>query len=203
MQEGSFEPEETGRIHPKKNKTQKKYEEFALPVAELRLCGHFSPADGLNEREGERADAEERKRAARRRRRSADVSQVCVPSSAVVKSRGSLTPRPSVTMEITSCQDGWRITGATEGRSLCGYTAGANHSGCGWEGEGGRARRRINQSDGVDGKQKGGEFDGMHGRGGPGVFWTKIEVWGQKVGGVWGTKIRDPENGCPTKMQDR
>lgn len=75
-------------------------------------------------------DAEERKRVARRRRRSADVSQVCAPSSAVVKSRGSLTPRPSVTMEITSCQDGCRITGATEGRSLCGNTAGANHTGC-------------------------------------------------------------------------
>lgn len=43
------------------------------------------------------------------------MSQVCAPSSAVVKSRGSLTPRPSVTMEITSCQDGWRITGAMEG----------------------------------------------------------------------------------------
>lgn len=111
------------------------------------------------------AQAEERKRAARRRRRSADVSQVCAPSSAVVKSRGSLTPRPSVTMEITSCQDGWRITGATEGRSLCSETAGANHSGCVGEGCGGAGQvgvEGINQSHAVDRKQKGGVFMGLN-----------------------------------------
>lgn len=121
MKEGSCEPKQTRPIHRRKKTIVEEGE------VSTSCSGHFSAAGGRvsGMSGGAREWMQER-----RRRRSADVSQVCAPSSLLVKSRGSLTPRPSVTMEITSCQDGWRITGATEGRSLCGNTAGANHNAC-------------------------------------------------------------------------
>lgn len=137
---GRSRGQEGGRAALRKKKKQQKKakEEEKVGCLPLRAPGGRAGCRG-----GERVDAGGGKGAARRRRgRSADVSQVCAPSSAVVKSRGSLAPWPSVTMEITSCQDGWRIAGATEGRSLCGNTAGANRGGCGGEATGGRGGGR-------------------------------------------------------------